>query len=99
MRFAYAFDLDLAGDVVASLAAVDAQLSEVVVDLRWRIAHLHASWAGTAAGAHLEAHRGWESSYAEMHEALVRMRRVVRTAASSYEAAGTSNAASWSSVR
>ena len=48
MRFYYQVDLDLALDVVSSLAATESQLSEVVVDLRWRIAHLHAIWSGTA---------------------------------------------------
>ena len=55
--------------------------------------------AGTAAGAHLTAHEGWSRSYAEMHDALVRMRRKVRTAAANYAAAAEANTAMWSSVR
>ena len=69
---------------MASLAAVEAELDEVVVDLRWRVARLHETWAGTAAAAHLEAHGSWEASYREMHEALVAMRAAVRTAAANY---------------
>ncbi len=46
------------------------ELDEVVVDLRWRVARLHETWAGTAAAAHLDAHGSWEASYREMHEAL-----------------------------
>jgi WXG100 family type VII secretion target len=99
VRFAYTVDLDLAHDIVASLASVERDLSEVVVDLHWRIAHLHAAWAGTAAAAHVEAHRSWEASYAEMHDALVAMRRVVDTAVSNYSSAGSSNVSMWSSVR
>jgi len=99
VRFSYAVDLDLARDVVASLSAVESQLSEVVVDLRWRMAHLHACWSGTAAGAHLEAHASWEESYAEMHDALVAMRAAVRTASDNYSAASAANDSMWSAVR
>jgi WXG100 family type VII secretion target len=97
--FSYAVDLDLARDVLASLAAVEAELDEVVVDLRWRVARLHATWAGTAAAAHLVAHAHWEASYREMHAALCAMRACVRTAADNYAAAASSNSAMWNDVR
>lgn len=97
--FSYAVDLPLARDVLASLAAVETDLDAVVVDLRWRVARLHALWSGTAAAAHLEAHASWEASYREMHEALAAMRAAVRTAASNYHDATSTNAAMWSQVR
>ena len=77
MSFSYAVDLELAAKVVASLSTVDEHLSEVVVDLRWRVARLHETWAGTAAAAHLVAHDSWCASYAEMHDALLAMRAAV----------------------
>ena len=97
--FSYAVDLSLARDVVASLAAVESSLDEVVVDLRWRVARLHETWAGTAAAAHLEAHADWEASYREMHQALCEMRAAVHTAASNYAAAASDNTHLWSQVR
>jgi WXG100 family type VII secretion target len=97
--FSYAVDLPLARDVLASLAAVEADLDEVVVDLRWRVARLHATWAGTAAAAHVEAHSSWEASYREMHAALGAMRAAVRTASDNYTRAATANAAMWNQVR
>jgi WXG100 family type VII secretion target len=97
--FSYAVDLDLARDVVGSLTAAESSLDEVVVDLRWRVAHLHELWAGTAAAAHLEAHADWEASYREMHEALVAMRRALGTAAANYHAAATANSSMWNAVR
>jgi WXG100 family type VII secretion target len=97
--FSYAVDLPLARDVVASLARVEASLDEVVVDLRWRVARLHQSWAGTAAAAHLEAHAEWESSHREMHEALSAMRRAVHAAAANYSAATSANTELWNQVR
>jgi WXG100 family type VII secretion target len=97
--FSYAADLPLARDVISSLAAVEAELDEVVVDLRWRVARLHSTWAGTAAAAHLEAHATWEASYRDMHAALCAMRGAVRTAASNYAEAASGNAAMWSQVR
>ena len=99
MRFSYAVDLELAREVVSSLGSIEAQLSEVVVDLRWRVAHLHAAWSGTAAGAHLEAHASWAASYAEMHDALVAMRRAVLAASENYSAATSDNTTMWSAVR
>jgi len=97
--FSYAADLPLARDVLASLAAVETELDEVVVDLRWRVARLHATWAGTAAAAHLEAHSSWEASYREMHAALCAMRSAVRTASLNYAEAASGNAAIWNQVR
>jgi WXG100 family type VII secretion target len=97
--FSYAVDLDLARDVVASLAVVESELDEVVVDLRWRVARLHETWAGTAAAAHLTAPGSWESSYREMHEALVAMRQALRTAATNYSSAATDNTSMWNAVR
>ena len=97
--FSYAVDLPLACEVVSSLTAVERELDEVVVDLRWRVARLHETWAGTAAAAHLEAHASWEASYREMHAALAAMRAALRTASYNYAAAASSNAAMWSQVR
>ena len=99
MTFTYSVDLGRAREVVASLAAVEAELAEVVVDLRWRMAHLHETWDGTAAGAHLSAHTAWLASYAEMHDALTAMRRAVGTAAANYAAAASANTSMWSAVR
>ncbi len=97
--FSYAVDLDLARDVVDSLAAIESELDDVVVDLRWRVARLHELWAGTAAAAHLSAHGSWEASYHEMHEALVAMRRALGTAAANYTKAGHANTTMWNEVR
>jgi WXG100 family type VII secretion target len=97
--FSYAVDLGLARDVVASLTSVESELDEVVIDLRWRVARLHETWAGTAAAAHLTAHGSWESSYRDMHEALVAMRRALKTAASNYSAAASDNTSMWNAVR
>ena len=99
MTFFFTFDPERAEDVVAELTAVEAHLTEVVVDLRWRVHRLHETWAGTAAGAHLAAHEGWTQSYAEMHDALVRMRRAVRTADRNYQSATAANTSMWQAVR
>jgi ESAT-6 family protein len=99
VSFSYSVDLELASRVVNSLSAVDAQLAEVVVDLRWRVAQLHRVWTGAAAAAHLEAHESWCASYVEMHEALLRMRSVVRVAAANYAAASAANASMWGGLR
>jgi WXG100 family type VII secretion target len=97
--FRYAVDLELACHVVGSLTAAESSLDEVVVDLRWRVARLHELWSGTAAAAHLAAHDDWETSYREMHEALVAMRRALGTAAANYHAAEAANLSMWNAVR
>lgn len=99
MTFTYSADLELASSVISSLSSIEASLSEVVVDLRWRIDRLHAIWDGHAAAAHVAAHASWLSSYDDMHEALVTMRRAVRTAADNYAEAAQANTAMWGSVR
>jgi WXG100 family type VII secretion target len=99
VTFSYAVDLELASSVLSSLASVESGLSEVVVDLRWRIDRLHSIWDGHAAAAHVSAHQSWVASYDEMHSALVTMRRAVRTARDNYAAAVEANDAMWSSVR
>ena len=98
MSFSYDTDLELAARVVASLSSVEDHLDEVVVDLRWRVAHLHESWGGLAALAHVDAQASWEASYAEMREALAVMRAAVRTAAANYAAAARANTQMWRSV-
>ncbi|HRD63163.1 MAG TPA: WXG100 family type VII secretion target [Nocardioides sp.] len=91
--------LDRAADVVASLRAVEVSLSEVLDELAVRISRLHTQWYGAGAAAHLEAHRAWMTSYADMHEALVAMRRAVRTATDNYRAAAAANTRMWSALR
>jgi WXG100 family type VII secretion target len=89
MSFAYDADLELAARVVATLSSVEDHLDEVVADLRWRVAHLHSSWEGLTSLSHLEAHGSWESSYAEMREALALMREAIHTASANYSSAAS----------
>ena len=91
MSFSYDADLELAARVVATLSSVEDHLDEVVTDLRWRVAHLHESWGGLASLAHVDAHGSWESSYAEMREALRLMRKAIRTASDNYSEAAAAN--------
>ena len=95
----YAADLRLTGSVIATLGSVEDELDEVVRDLRWRVAKLHATWLGQSAASHLEAHGRWADGYAEMQSALSAMRAAVRTARDNYQGAATENTAMWESVR
>lgn len=99
MSFSYDADLELAARVVTSLSSVEDHLDEVVTDLRWRVAHLHESWGGLASFAHVDAHGAWESSYAEMREALALMRKAIRTASANYAEAAKDNAQMWGALR
>lgn len=95
----YCADLRLAGDVVAALTSVERELEEVMTDLRWRVDHLHGTWTGQSASAHLVAHHDWAQAYADMHAALVRMRRVLDRTSQRYSTAAEANVELWKAVR
>jgi len=95
----YRADLRQAGDVVRALSAVESELDEVAVDLRWRITHLHTSFTGLSADAHLVAHRRWVAAYADMRRALGEMREALHVAQTNYSGAVEANVAVWRQVQ
>ena len=54
---AYAVDLSRLDTTVSVLAARTDVVDALLADLDARVAALHEAWSGSAAGAHLDAHR------------------------------------------
>ncbi len=96
---AYSVDTDDLTAVIDGLARGHAALGALVVDLERRISALHLSWNGQAATAHCLAQAAWNQDFAEMRDALARMRRAADTAHHNYTSAAAANRHLWEQVR
>jgi WXG100 family type VII secretion target len=96
---AYSLDADDLAATVDDLARAHAALHELAIDLERRIGELHLTWEGQAAEAHRLAHAVWDQDFAEMRDALDRMRHAADTAHRNYTSAATANRQLWESVR
>jgi WXG100 family type VII secretion target len=95
----YAVDVDELAHVVERLAACESAMHDLAADLERRIAALHVSWDGRAAGAQLVAQAEWEHGFRGMREALAVMRVAGRVAHDNYTAAAETNLQLWEQVR
>jgi WXG100 family type VII secretion target len=96
---AYSLDTDGLDSMIDELARSHAILSELATHLESRIRELHCGWEGQAADAHALAQSAWDQGFAEMREALDRMRLAADTAHRNYTAAATANHQMWARVR
>lgn len=91
-------DADQLTHTVDRMAASGAILHDLADRLSARVAALHLTWDGAAADAHRAAQAGWEAGFAEMREALDRMRAAARSAHASYTSAADANLRMWEQV-
>ena len=96
---AYSLDVDQLVSVIDELTRGHAALSALGDDLERRIAGLHLIWDGEAAQAHRLAQAAWDQGFADMREALARMREAADTARHNYTSAATANHQLWEQVR
>ncbi len=89
----HAVDLELLDLVVARMSAFEATLTDRLAELDAEVTALHGTWDGAAAISHQQAHARWSAGAAQVHAALVDMRRAARLAHDNYTAAMTANAA------
>ena len=91
-------DADQLAHTVDRMVSCGATLHDLTDRLSARLAALHLTWDGAAAEAHRTAQSEWEAGFAEMREALDRMRAAARTAHTSYTSAADTNLRMWQQV-
>lgn len=96
---AYAVDLEELDSVLADLRGCDADLEAFAAQVEALVRQLHDGWAGDAAAAQLVAQQAWDRGFAELREALRRMRAAGRAAHGNYTAAVEANVAMWGQLR
>jgi WXG100 family type VII secretion target len=95
---AYSLDTDGLYAVISELARGHAALAELATRLDHRIEELHLTWDGQAAEAHWLAQQAWASGFADMRDALDRMRGAADTAHANYTSAAVTNRSLWEQV-
>ena len=96
---AYSLDADDLYEAIHDLARGHGALCQLAVALEARIDELHLSWEGQAADAHRIAQDVWGQGFAEMRDALARMRQAADTAHRNYTSAAAVNRQMWEQVR
>ena len=94
----FTVDVDQLNDTVDRIAASGAILHDLADRLSARIAALHLTWAGAAAEAQLAAQAEWEAGFADMREALGRIRAAALAAHANYTSAADANLRMWEQV-
>jgi WXG100 family type VII secretion target len=92
----FAIDLELLAALVERMTACGNRLVEVQDDVDARMKRVHATWSGTAAAQHAQAHERWVAGARQMHEALTVLRSIASTAEENYGAAIRANVQMWS---
>lgn len=88
-------DLARLRDVVERMARFETHLISALEDVDRRVDRLHGGWTGQAAEDHRAAHQRWRQGAAEMHQALVTMRRIAETAHGNYHGVTAANTRMW----
>ena len=94
----FSVDADQLTRTVHQISACGETLHQTAAELEQRMAALHLTWDGAAAGAHREAHAEWERGFRAMREALDQMRAAGRTAHDNYTSAAGTNLGLWQQV-
>jgi WXG100 family type VII secretion target len=94
----YAVDLAELQATVDELARTGAALDELLDEITARVAALHRTWSGLAAGAQAAAQTEWEAGFREMRAGLATMRAAGATAHDNYSAAADTNLRMWQQV-
>ncbi|WP_051549215.1 WXG100 family type VII secretion target [Nocardioides sp. URHA0032] len=94
----YAVDLEELLATVDLLGRCGEELDELLAAIAGRVAVLHDTWSGRAAGAQATAQAEWESGFREMREGLAAMRAAGSTAHDRYRSAADTNVRMWQQV-
>lgn len=91
----YAVDLAELQATVDELARTGVALDGLLEEVAARVAALHGTWTGRAAGAQAVAQAEWEAGFRGMREGLAAMRAAGATAHGHYSAAADTNVRMW----
>ena len=94
----YGVDLTELEATVDELARTGTALDALLDEVAARVAALHGTWSGLAAGAQAAAQAEWEAGFREMCEGLDAMRAAGVTAHGTYSAAAETNVRMWEQV-
>ena len=98
MSDAFAVDLNRLADTIEDLERVEEEMAELATRLTKRSTDLHLTWHGRAADAHVAAHGRWDARFAQLRDALDRMRAAAAVARDNYTAAADGNVRMWQQV-
>ncbi|GAB2473494.1 WXG100 family type VII secretion target [Jatrophihabitans fulvus] len=92
----FAVDLELLTQLIDRMTVTQRELERVDDAVDARMKRLHATWQGSAAGLHAEAHQKWTAGARQMRDALATLHSIARTADANYTAAVRANVQMWS---
>jgi WXG100 family type VII secretion target len=95
----FGVDLDELLRSIDEMARCGAALDTLLDDVASRVAALHGTWSGEAAGAQAVAQAEWEAGFCEMREALAAMRSAADVAHANYGDAVATNLRMWEQLR
>jgi WXG100 family type VII secretion target len=93
---AFSIDPEALADSIERMSDFVRHTESVTAEIDSLVTHLHESWSGQAAAAHVEAHRRWSRGEATMREALNILKAAGGTAHHNYTQAMATNSAMWS---
>jgi ESAT-6 family protein len=93
---AFSVDPESLADVVQRMGEHVQHTESIVAEIDSLVTHLHQTWSGEAAAAHVEAHRHWSRGEATMRDALNQLKTAGGGAHHNYTQAMATNSAMWS---
>jgi WXG100 family type VII secretion target len=93
---AFSVDPEALADAVQRMGEYVRHTESIVAEIDSLVTHLHQTWSGQAAAAHVEAHRHWSHGEATMRDALNRLKTAGGAAHHNYTQAMATNSAMWS---
>lgn len=89
-------ELAALAEFVGRLDAFERRADSLMLELESEVRRLHGQWTGSAAQAHLDAHRRWLAGAQRMRTAATELRAQVHDARSNYAGAAEANLRMWS---
>lgn len=95
---AYRTDIEEMKRLVDRASQIEGRIEQHLDQIERRVADLHVQWKGTAASAHLDAHRRWLAAARDMQHALGDMGAATDKAHSLYSGVVNHHRGMWPSA-